>query len=297
MALPILTQLAIGLDFLFTNVPYYDRIGELGGILRDLREGNAWRVTVTYSAMVWLFPLFVAGLCLRLRRDSSDASLYFLVQALFGSFLLLQTFRMHYFGSFALILPLCRLIDDARERYPAFFASRPRAAAVGALALLPLLPGLQGLKVVYPPGSDEVYAQMRSVYPVLHAACRRAPGVVLADHQLGHYIRYHSDCAVIADNFLTTPQHIDKIALSEHLLAGPAAAVVREAPSVRYILVRRGDDATGTARGCRLDCPENDGLRRELLAGAPPGLRLLWDLRLQNGGRAEPYARLFEVVP
>jgi hypothetical protein len=298
MALPVLTQIAIGLDFLFTNVPYYERIGELGSILRDLREGNGWRDTVTYTAMLWLLPLAVAALCLRLRRDSSDASLYFLVQVLFGSFLLLQTFRLHYFGSFALILPLCRLIDDARARYPAFFASRPRAAAAGALVLLPLLPGLQGLKVAYPPGSDEIYAQTRSVYPVLYSACRSAPGVVLADHQLGHYIRYHSDCAVIADNFLTTPQHIRKIALSEHLLAGSAAMVRREAPYVRYILVRRGDDVADTKRGCRLDCPENDGLRRELLAGnGPPGLRLLWDLRLQNGAQVEPYARLFEIVP
>jgi hypothetical protein len=298
MAVPALTQLAIGLDFLFAKVPYYERIGELGNPLRELAEGRWWRLTVSYSALVWLLPLFVAGLCLRLRRDASDASIHFLVQVLFGSFLMLQTFRLQYFGSFALILPLCRLIDDARERHPQFFASRARAAAVGVLVILPLLPGLLGLRFQHLPGSDDTYHQTRVIYPVLAAACRRAPGVVLADHQLGHYIRYHSECSVIANNFIGTPQQVHKIQLSEELLAGSAAGLRREAPDVRYVLVRRADNLNDPRRGCRMDCPENDGLRRELLAGErpPPGLRMLIDVWLSTDGRAEPYARLFEVT-
>ena len=52
---------------------------------------------------------------------------------------MLQSFRMHYFGTFAVILPLCRLIDDARELRPAFFASPSRRLALGALVVAPLL--------------------------------------------------------------------------------------------------------------------------------------------------------------
>ena len=51
-------------------------------------------------------------------------------------------------------------------------------------------------------------------------ACRRAPGAVLAAPSVGHYVRFHTDCGVIANNFLTTSQHLRKIALARQLLAG-----------------------------------------------------------------------------
>jgi hypothetical protein len=298
MAAPILPQILLGHDFLVASVPYLDRIGELGNIPRDIADGQWWRLTLSYSPFLWLLPLGIGGLFWRLRRDASNASLHFLVQTLVGSFLLLQAFRLHYFGSFALILPLCRLIDDARELRPALFASRPRAAVLGALAVAPMLPGLLALWVSYAPGSSPQYAAMRSGFQVLAAACRKAPGIVLADHDAGHYIRYHTECSVIANNFILTLQQVRKVRETEELLAGSAADVLRRVPDVRYIMVSRRDDMTD--RGCGLRCPENDGLRRELLAeGRPPPqrLRLLWDLYMRTGDHAEPMTRLFEVVP
>jgi hypothetical protein len=48
-------------------------------------------------------------------------------------------------------------------------------------------------------------------------------------------------------------------------------------------------------RGCGVGCPENRGLRFELLSKeAPPRLRLLMDLRMPD---SQPLARLFEVLP
>ena len=300
MAVPTLPQLELGRDFLFTRLPYLDRIGELGSIPQDIAQGRLWRLTLSYSPLLWLLPFTIGGLCWRLRRDSRSASIYFLVQVLVGSFLLLQTFRLHYFGTFALILPLCRLLDDAREARPALFASRPRLLALGALAIAPLLPGLLALRLQHPAGGDDQYMLTRGIYPSLKAACRRAPGVVLAEHSDGHYIRYHSECSVIADNFITTPQHVEKIQLSEELLQGPLAEVMRRAPYVRYLLVRRADNVLDDARRCGTDCPENGGLRRELLRPGLPAaqrLRLLGDLRYLRGAEAEPLARLFEILP
>jgi hypothetical protein len=301
MAVPVLPQLVHGRDFLFAELPYLDRIQELGSIPRELARGNWWPATLTYSPVLWLLPLGLGGLLWRLRRDSSNASLYFLVQALVGSFLLLQTFRLHYFGEFALILPLCRLIDDARALRPAFFASRPRRLALGALVTAPLLVCLLGLKYVYGLGGDisGVYQLTRPAFAALGAACRKAPGIVLAERDDGHLIRYHSDCAVIANNFLTTPQHVEKAALSDALFEGSAAGVLRDAPYVRYILVKRADNLLDPGRQCGLQCPENAGLRRELLQDGPPpeGLRLLNELYVNRAGKVERFARLFEVAP
>jgi len=294
MAAPTLTQLQQGRDFLFGGHPLLARIAEFGNIPRDIAAGRWWRLTLFYSPLVWLLPLGVGGLFWRLRRDAGNASIYFLVQALIGSFLLLQTFRLHYFGSFALILPLCLLIDAARERRPSLFASRPAALALGVLAAASLAPGLLELRDVYRLPTNQGYAVQRSAYQALNAACRRAPGAVLADPNDGHLIRYHSECSSIADNFLTTPRDFEKVGLVEAMMASPAADVIRYAPYVRYILVRRADDVR-VAGGCGLDCPENNGLRRELLLPDPPSLprlRLLWEVRL----RSEPFLRLFEVV-
>jgi hypothetical protein len=69
---------------------------------------------------------------------------------------------------------------------------------------------------------------------------------------------------------------------------------------VRYILVKRIDDVTDFVRKCGLECPENDGLRRELLADGAPvpkRLRLLREFRVNREGKSEPFARLFEVLP
>ena len=300
LAAPVLPQLVHGRDFLFARNPYLDRVEEIFSIRWHLAHGDWWAVTLTYSPALWLLPLGLGGLLWRLRRDSSNASLHFTVQALIGSFLLMQSFRLHYFGSFALILPLCRLLDDARELRPSLFASWPRRLALGALVVAPLLACLLHLQYAYPLGNSAQYNLMRPVYSALAAACREAPGVVLAESNDGHPIRYHSECSVIADNFITTPQHADKLRLAEALLAGSAAEVVRQAPYVRYILVRRADNVLDHTRLCGLECPENAGLRRELLTqgrSAPDGLRLLHEFQVQRAGRAEPFAKIFEVVP
>jgi hypothetical protein len=298
MGVAILPQLELGGDFLFTRIPFMERMAETRSIAHEVASGRGLRVTVNYSPLLWLLPLGLGGLAWRLRRDASNARIYFFVQALFGSFLLLQTLRFHYFGSFALILPICQLIDDARDRQAVPFASRARAVALSVVIVAVIVAGPLGrLGTRYLLANDYWYVYLRHLYPVLAQACREGPGVVLAHHQDGHFIRYHTECSVIGNNFLTTPQHIQKVWFSEDLLAGSLADVLRQAPYVRYILVRRADDVLDAARTCGLLCPENEGLRRELLQPeAPERLRLLMDLRLQIRGQPVTLARLFEVV-
>lgn len=304
MALPIVPQLELGRDFLLTQIPFMERIIETRSIAQAVARSGWLVVTLTYSPLLWLMPLAIAGLAWQLRRDPSNARLYFFVQALLGAALMLQTLRMHYFGSFALILPVCLLIDDLRLQRPALFASRHRVMALGALGAALILPGLASLRAQHPVGTDNWYMLTRDMYPVLTDACRKDPGVVLADPNDGHYIRYHSECAVIGNNFLTTPQHVQKVWFTEQLLAGSAAEGLRQAPYVRYIFIKRADNLMDQTRKCGLLCPENAGMRRELLQGdlmREPGpvyrLRLKMELRMQRGTENIPVARLFEVRP
>ena len=149
-----------------------------------------------------------------------------------------------------------------------------------------------------PAADDYQYAVTRSVYPALSAACAHTRGVVLADQNDGHYIRFHTQCAVIANNFILTPQHVRMNQFAERLLGGSLNALVKEAPYVRYIYVRRNDNVLDDANTCAREvCPKNAGVRQTLLFGdAPPSLRLVYAVSLDRGGVREPLARIYEIT-
>jgi hypothetical protein len=298
LTVPLLAQMAQGSAWVFGRIEYLSTIPELNSLARIILNEGAVSLVPKYSLLLWLLPLTIGWLCWRLRREAGDASLFFVVMTLFGTFLMLQQFRLHYFGSFALTLPLCLLIEDLRRAPPGTLARRaaPFALAAAALAMLPMLPMLAR---IMPPAFDFQYALTRQIYPSLHAACAKHPGVVLADHADGHYIRYHSDCSVIGNMFIITPQHVRKVRDTEELLAlGSVEEVLARAPYVRYVLVRRADNVLDDAEPCGVDCPENRGLRFELLSKGPPypaKLELLEELRVRKGAQVQPLARLFLV--
>jgi hypothetical protein len=291
LALPMLAQIALGGAFVFGTVEYIGVMPEVGSVFGAIARGEWLGLTQGYTALLWLLPAGIGWLGWRLRGRADAAGVFFLVSALFGSFLLLQQVRLEYFGSFALILPLCMLLDDLRRAA----VSRAWTLGLGAAIVAAMVPGLQRIRQVDPVGSDLQYALTRPVYPALKAACAARPGTVLAEHGDGHYIRFHSECSVIANTFILTPLQVRKVRESEALLAGSLAEVLATAPHVRYIYVRRADNVLDDARGCGVGCPENRGLRFELLSRPPPPrLRLLMEVRLPD---SQPLARLFEVAP
>jgi hypothetical protein len=79
---------------------------------------------------------------------------------------------------------------------------------------------------------------VRPIFDPLRKACAANPGIVLSDADSGHYIRYYTECSVIADNFLLTAQHMQKVDEAERLFSLPAAELAQAAPYVKYVLVR-----------------------------------------------------------
>lgn len=299
LALPLLAQIAAGGDFLLGHIVKYDQIVEVQSVYRRIAAGEFGELTRDYSALLWCLPLGLLGVLRRLGRDAAADDIFFATMTLFGVGLLMLQFRLHYFGSFALSLPLCLLVQDLSAQRPT--GRRwlvPLAAGGMGLACLP---SLAAVTTSYPLGGDFQYELTRQIYPALHAQCARAPGIVLAEHGDGHYIRYHSDCSVMANNFILTAQHQQKVLETESLLASSLATVRERAPAVRYLLLRRGDNLMlPVGQSCYPQCAENQGLRQALLIDGPPfppGVRLLAQLWWRNGERTEPLARLFEVLP
>ena len=139
-------------------------------------------------------------------------------------------------------------------------------------------------------------------------ACAEDPGVVLADTNAGHYIRYYSDCSVIANNFLLTQQHFQKVDEVGRLFSLSPDEFLEQAPFVKYVLVRaakiesKADDNFSYA----FFGVYQPNLSQQLLLSPadrlPAQFKLLYDVRMQKreGGSQRPvevpYAKLYKIV-
>lgn len=296
LSMVIVGQILRAGDFLEGHLVSLKDIAEVKGVAGYLSDGNFRFLSDSYSYLLWLMPFGIAGLFWHLRIRSEDTDLFFLVMSVLGVALLFQQYRLEDFGSFTLYFPLCRLLEFARQSWPRQASRLMLAGAVTAAAAY--VPAYGALRERVPVGSSIDYQATRAVYPPLAAACAQVPGVVLADESDGHYITYHTSCSVIADVFILTRQHEEKILMVQKLMQSSLAEVLKEAPYVRYIYVRRDDNIY--ASSCGSNCQENRGLRQELLFNDPatlPKLRLLSEIRTQHGAATEPLARVFQVVP
>jgi hypothetical protein len=88
------------------------------------------------------------------------------------------------------------------------------------------------------PANDPYYFFSRFAFPALAEACRDEPGIVLAMNNDGHYIRYHTDCSVVSNNFLVTPLHEEKALLTTRMLSMTPEELQRSELPVKYVLAR-----------------------------------------------------------
>ena len=130
--------------------------------------------------------------------------------------------------------------------------------------------------------------------------------MALAGLDDANYVRYHTRCGVIANNFLLTPQHEAKVREVRMLMSLSAAQVLERAPQVRYVYVRRGSLFHVLPDGWLRLFPDGHPASRDyplvdelLVADAgrlPARYKLLRELRIE-GVSKWPYARLFAIEP
>lgn len=255
-----------------------------------------------YSVLLCAAPLSMAGCAWYCLRKQPRPDLLLLCVASFGGLLLLlMQYRMHVFGSYALYLPFVLLVDRA---------SLPARRVLVMLGLTVLLAGAympvrKQLFAEQIPGNDMHYALTRQIYPVMTDACRKAPGIMLAGSDPGHYIRFHTQCSVIGDNFLLTETHLRKFHEIRALMAMTPEQLLKFPLPIRYVYVsiadvsslppeaRPAEDAVGSMR-------LNSSVLSRLLFSPPESLpsdyHLLQEYRF-NMKDGVPYARLYEIAP
>jgi hypothetical protein len=238
LVLPLARQILIARAFLGGTIERLDAIVEMRPLLYMASNAvGRYELTATYSALVWLVPLTMLYCAWQGWRERTKPRVFFWICCMLGLALLVTQLRMHYFGSFALYLPWLFLAQSCSTRWP----DRRKVVTLLASMAFVLMYWVPGRYQLAGPTSfvgDPSFRTLRPILEDLKHACAQDPGIVLADNDAGHYIRYYTQCSVISNNFLLTPQHEAKIRQSDYLMSIPAAAFPGVAPFVRYILVR-----------------------------------------------------------
>lgn len=297
VALLVRMQLQTGLDFLRSNIDGLEYIQETGGLFRDSLAGvNPLRWVSMYSGLLWLLPLAVAFSAFEISRSRDSGRLAYHVFALVGLVMLFSQYRLHYFGSFALILTPLLACEALRQnsRRPWVWTLVPAVGMLGLVA--PQVAPMLGMRVQ--PGGEFYYSYTRPIYADLERACQLRPGAVFADDILGHYIRFHSACSVFTNMFKISPQHVIKGRESDYLMSLSASDFLAENPGADYVMVVRRDDFTQELPSDFVQTI-NAGLRRELIWGAeglPSEYQLIKRLVLDKGdGKFEPIAAFYRL--
>jgi len=296
---PLAATLRVGGAFVSGNLDAIVGVPEAESPYRLFFTRGALNAMRQISGFLWLLlPLLLLNAYwLWRRRDPAEQFL-----AAVGVLGLLL-FQMQYrFDVFAL-LPMVLTPLLAAQELAAWRPRLDRRVTVATIAVfaLALAPTRAVWSAQWALGNSIAYSSIRSLFPRLAELCNDRPGIVLSDIDAGHWVRYHSECSVIANVFLLTPQHAAKVAESNHLLELSPAQLLAARRDVRYVIANHSVQVSVDAQQHEqpaLDAlrPTLDPLEQALLgpeSALPHEFAKRWEVRTPGG---QVYARLYEIV-
>jgi hypothetical protein len=239
LLIPIWADTIGGTAFLTRDIILLEKIAEAQSPLTwSITRTDTLNSKIYYSWFGVFAPLLPILFLWRLWRTDDRTEAFLAVMIIFGIGLGMMQFRLHYFGSFALVLGWVVLIN----KYFPTINKRPWVTFIAAFTVFAIAyqPSVQyRLFSNYSLGFDSMYQHL---YPMLQdasVACEEDPGIILIDNNFGHLARYHTDCSVIANNFLMTPLHEKKIKdLLRLLQMTPEELLAQDKYPVKYVLAR-----------------------------------------------------------
>lgn len=273
LSAPVLLNMGTGMAYLRAEFPLWDEVLETqapfsGDIpVADLVRFYSWLIAL------WPLGLGISAWAL-VSRTSGRTLACWSVFALFGLGLMALQVRFFNYGYvFLLAMPL----------WLAARMGRPRADAILAAVLLVACNAhawiyFDASRLV---GGGERYQAGFVLIDAARKACAEEPGLLLADSNWGHYLRYQTQCPLLASNHLITPADAEFLRRSRSLMSPPPSAVLASPVPVRYVLVSRW---------------EKTRFATQLLEGeAPREFRELEVMRDRRDGRVG--GKLFRIEP
>ena len=298
LALPIAGQALSGASFLSGRFSVLGEIAEAQSPYRLFTDTFGPAATLSYySCLLLAAPLLLPYYGYRVLRESDPKRLYFAVFTVFGLSLLGAQLRLHYYGFFVLVCAGLVLIDRLRERW----RWNAGMVFVGTLAAVALAyqPSLRHrLFTVYAPGAEVGYGTMFPLFLELGRLCAEDPGVVLASHDDGSAILFHTQCSVIANNFILRPADATHIEEVHRLMTLSPEQMHAQRPDIKYLFLRVRDFSSANTNW-REPRPDNPMGKALFLDDSPPkGFELIRTIRLHVNPADEgyTYARLYKVT-
>jgi hypothetical protein len=296
--IPVFGALTSGSEFVSGELTIIRNIIEVKSPYEMYRSYGEAMSTRLLSWMMWLMgPMLLLNLWWVFHSRSGELRFVALAGVL-GLALMQFQFRFAVFGEVSMLLTPLLLAGFMVDRLP----ERRIVALLASVLLfgLTFYPTLKNWQTRWLLGGDQAYTHSRPVFPALKSACDERPGVVLANINTGHWIRYHSECAVIGNVFLLTPLHGNKVLETARLLGLTPAELIAESHDIRYVLARHStgffiDESGREAPNLDLLRGKLPALQRELLAPdakLPPQYRMREEARTPGG---QIYARLYEI--
>ncbi len=238
MLLPLLAKVTIGTAFVTGNMGMIKYVTEAQSpIARLLGEDGLYRLLRSYSWLIFVAPLLGAFHAFGLFRHRQPVSIFFSVMVVLGITMMLMQYRLHPFGTWALIIASLLYVQGLQQRRE--WSSLVTMTATLAVVAIGLQPSIQHkLFVQQPLGLSYDYAASFVAYSRLAEACAEQSGNVISSGNDGHYIRYHTDCSVLINNFLMTPFHQQKVKEANTFMRMSPAEFLEAAPHVRYVFAR-----------------------------------------------------------
>lgn len=303
IGLPLLFPFFSGANYLAGGQVGLPTITEVASPWQQMsRAGSHIGATRYYGFLIFLAPLVLAAFAWLAYRSRDAVETFFGIAGVFGLILLMTQFRFHPFGFWALLLGgvyFAHRVGEATQ------AKTSIVAVASALVLvIAMQPALQHqLFERYLPSLSREYAVVSSIYPEFADACREQPGVVLNSPDDGHPVRYHTDCGVITNNFLLTPQQGEKLILASALMQMSPEELPAYAPFVRYVFVHLyGIYTTSESGPIPTPLEELKATNSPLFYAlavenrAPDNYELVAELRVEDE-RDIPYAQVWRINP
>jgi hypothetical protein len=296
--LPVIGALHLASEFISGQLDSIRNISEARSPYMSNPELGAFGFTrFTTWLLLLTGPMLLLNIWWIYRRKEPVLQFVAIVSAM-GLALMQAQYRFSVFGVVPMLLTPVLAVHLLCESRPEW--RRIALAASCALFAVSFYPTFENWKMRYALGGSNAYESVRSTFPALKGLCAERPGIVLGDMHTGHWVRYHTQCSVIANVFLLTPQQVAKVAESSRLLAMSPAELVTAKPEVRYVFAHHSFAVTRDEKG--VEAPNLDELRqrmqhveRDLLgpvADIPPQFKLRWEVQTTNG---QIYARLYEI--
>jgi hypothetical protein len=306
LLIPIWGDTIGGAAFLTGKITLLDKISEAMSPYRLAQQPghSVYEMIAYYSPFGLLAPLLLPIYLWRGWQSRNGVNLYFAVMTVFGLTLLFTQFRLHYFGSFAVLLGWAVLLN---EKFT-FAQRKPMLTTLAGMLIVVLgfYPGIdEKISSRYALGLDPAYQDLFGLFGPLKDSCATDPGTVFTDNNFGHYIHYHTDCSVIANNFLMTPLHEEKIREMQALMVLSPEEFLEAAPAdVRYIFARlvkfygTRDDGEYAMTSTQYLMDNNERLFFELNArnDLPERFQVIGELPLDET-RGLVRARIFKILP